>query len=314
VAVVTVSYNTRELTALLLWSLRTIVNWPDLEIVVVDNGSADGSAELLARAAQAGICVLLANDLNRQHGPGLNQGISWLGSRRGPLPAWIWILDSDVVAARPDALSAALAVAQARSAALVGEPRWDPWHQVESFGLYSLLMDPAVVWQQQTGPFADDGDPLFDLLPRPHGSASAWRPSRSPPGGTSFTVAGAASPGSTPPMTARTPTTSGPSATMTRTSARCLARTSEMRLCCRHSAIRPDRLPEQPRPQPAGTDRATGNRRGGPLQDAAPDGRIARPLLAARGVGRIGLVCSQPAGTVGWWLTWLIFRQIGTHR
>lgn len=95
VAVVTVSYNTRELTALLLWSLRTIVNWPDLEIVVVDNGSADGSAELLAGAAQAGICVLLANDLNRQHGPGLNQGISWLGSRRGPLPAWIWILDSD---------------------------------------------------------------------------------------------------------------------------------------------------------------------------------------------------------------------------
>jgi len=87
VAVVTVSYNTRELTALLLWSLRTIVNWPDLEIVVVENGSADGSAELLAEAAQAGICVLLANDVNRQHGPGLNQGISWLAARRGPLPA-----------------------------------------------------------------------------------------------------------------------------------------------------------------------------------------------------------------------------------
>jgi len=117
VAVVTVSYNTRELTALLLWSLRTIVNWPDLEIVVVDNGSADGSAELLAEAAQAGICVLVANDVNRQHGPGLNQGISWLASRRGPLPAWIWILDSDVVAARPDALSAALA----------GLSRRDPW-------------------------------------------------------------------------------------------------------------------------------------------------------------------------------------------
>jgi hypothetical protein len=25
-------------------------------------------------------------------------------------------------------------------------------------------------------------------------------------------------------------------------------------------------------------------------------------------------VCSQLAGTVGWWLTRLIFRQIGTHR
>ena len=63
VAVVTVSYNTRELTALLLWSLRTIVNWPDLEIVVVDNGSADGSAELLAEAAQAGLAAVACEPL-----------------------------------------------------------------------------------------------------------------------------------------------------------------------------------------------------------------------------------------------------------
>jgi GT2 family glycosyltransferase len=40
----TVSYNTRELTAFLLRSPRTIVSWPELEIVVVDNGSRDGSA------------------------------------------------------------------------------------------------------------------------------------------------------------------------------------------------------------------------------------------------------------------------------
>lgn len=164
VAVVTVSYNTRELTAFLLWSLRRIVSWPDLEIVVVDNGSRDGSAELLAEAAEAGVCVLLANEVNRQHGPGLNQGISWLASRPGPLPAWIWILDSDVVAARPGVLSAALAAARGRSAALVGEPHWDPWHQVERFGLYSLLMDPARVWQPDVGSFIDDGDPAFDLL------------------------------------------------------------------------------------------------------------------------------------------------------
>jgi glycosyltransferase involved in cell wall biosynthesis len=84
VAVVSVSYNTRELTALLLWSLRRIVNWPGLEIVIVDNGSRDGSAELLAEAAQAGVCALVVNDVNRQHGPGLNQGISWLASRPGP--------------------------------------------------------------------------------------------------------------------------------------------------------------------------------------------------------------------------------------
>ncbi len=161
---VSVSYNTRELTGFLLWSLRRIVNWPGLEIVIVDNGSRDGSAELLAEAGQAGVCVLLANDVNRQHGPGLNQGISWLASRPGPRPAWIWILDSDVIAARPDVLSAALAVADSDKAALVGEPQWDPWHQVERFGLYSLLVDPARVWRHGIGPFTDGGDPSFDLL------------------------------------------------------------------------------------------------------------------------------------------------------
>ena len=159
-----VSYNTRELTAFLLWSLRTIVSWPELEIVVVDNGSRDGSAHLLAEAEQGGVCTLLANHDNRHHGPGLNQGISYLASRTGPRPAWIWILDSDAVAARPDALSAAVTVAREHSAALVGEPQHDQWHPDGRFGLYSLLMDPAVVWQRQAGPFTDGGDPSSGLL------------------------------------------------------------------------------------------------------------------------------------------------------
>ena len=140
------------------------VAYPQLEIVVVDNGSRDGSAQLLAEAERGGVCTLLANHRNRHHGPGLNQGISYLASRPGPRPAWIWILDSDVVAARPGALSAAVTVARAHSAALVGEPQHDQWHPDGRFGQYSLLMDPAVAWQQQPGPFTGGGDPSHGLL------------------------------------------------------------------------------------------------------------------------------------------------------
>jgi glycosyltransferase involved in cell wall biosynthesis len=164
VAVVCASYNTKELTGLLLWSLRRIVRWPDLDIVLVDNGSRDGSADMLAEAARHGVCTLLANDVNRHHGPALNQGISWLAAQPGPLPGWIWILDSDVVAARPGVLGEARAAAQHQSAALVGEPQWDPWHQIERFGSHSLLLDPARVWRPGIGPFSDDGDPAFRLL------------------------------------------------------------------------------------------------------------------------------------------------------
>lgn len=164
VAALTVSYNTRELTAFLLWSLRTIVSWPELEIVVVDNGSTDGSAHLLAEAERGGVCTLLANPGNRLHGPGLNQGISLLAARPRPRPEWIWILDSDVVAARPDALSAAVAAAREHAAALVGEPQHDQWHPDGRFGMYALLMDPAVAWTADAGPFADGGDPSLGLL------------------------------------------------------------------------------------------------------------------------------------------------------
>jgi glycosyltransferase involved in cell wall biosynthesis len=163
VVVVCASYNTKELIGLLLWSLRRIVRWPDLDVVVVDNGSRDGSAEMLAEAGRAGACTLLANDTNRHHAPALNQGISWLATQPEPLPAWIWALDSDVVAARPGVLADAVAIAESQSAALVGEPQWDPWHQVERFGSYSLLLDPARVWRPGLAPFADDGDPAFGV-------------------------------------------------------------------------------------------------------------------------------------------------------
>src|ERR1700733_6570199 len=112
VAVVTVSYNTRELTALLLWSLRRILAWESLEIVVVDNGSRDGSAELLARIDAAGGGRLVTNAGSALPGPALTRPMSTPAPSRSELPQWVWALDSDVVISRPDALSKAVARAE----------------------------------------------------------------------------------------------------------------------------------------------------------------------------------------------------------
>ena len=133
VAVVTVSYNTRELTALMLWSLRRILEWEPLEVVVVDNGSKDGSAELLAKIDAAGGCRLIANAGNAMHGPALTQAMSFIASQFTGLPQWVWVLDSDVVISRPDALEQAVRRAEETGAAVVGEPWRDDGHDMDRF-------------------------------------------------------------------------------------------------------------------------------------------------------------------------------------
>jgi glycosyltransferase involved in cell wall biosynthesis len=164
VAVITVSYNTRELTALLLWSLRRVLAWESLEIVAVDNGSKDGSAELLAKIDAAGGCRLIANPGNVRHGPALNQALSFLAARRTEMPRWVWVLDSDVVISRADALGQAVRRAEETAAAVVGESWRDDEHDKDRFLAYSLLIDPVRVWRDGIEPFADGGDPAFGLL------------------------------------------------------------------------------------------------------------------------------------------------------
>jgi glycosyltransferase involved in cell wall biosynthesis len=168
VAVVTVNHNNAVLMVFLIWSLYSVLGRETLgNIVVVDNGSTDGSVEFLADIASAGLCDLVANADNRQHGPGLNQGLSHLAQRaaaEGDAPAWVWILDSDCVVARPDALQAALARARAAGAAVVGESQPDPWHRTRRFGSHCLLIDPSRTWLDPIAPFEAGGDPTFAFL------------------------------------------------------------------------------------------------------------------------------------------------------
>jgi glycosyltransferase involved in cell wall biosynthesis len=167
VAVVTVNYNTRDLIALLLWSVYRVLEPSALTVVVVDNGSIDGSPQFLADLSTAGLCSVLANDRNCGHGSGLNQAMSFLAHRAeviGAGPDWVWVLDSDCVVARPDALSAPLGKAVASGASLVGEYQCDQWHGVERFGAHCLLFEPATVWRDPVSVFSDGGDPVFELL------------------------------------------------------------------------------------------------------------------------------------------------------
>jgi glycosyltransferase involved in cell wall biosynthesis len=166
VVVVTVNYNTKRLVSMLLWSLYRFLGLELRSVIVVDNGSSDGSTEILQACARAGLCELIPNAANRYHGPATNQALSHCASRfpgtHGGRP-WIWLLDSDCVVARPDAATAAMSAAKAAGAALLGEAAWNKWHGDIRLCGYSLLFDPARAWRPEIGPFVEGGDPVGDF-------------------------------------------------------------------------------------------------------------------------------------------------------
>jgi glycosyltransferase involved in cell wall biosynthesis len=169
--IVVVNFNTARLISQLLFSLYRILGRSEFTIVVVvDNGSTDGSRQILESLAAAQLIQLIANADQQYHGPALNQGISWLANRQESAdPAdqirYVWTLDSDVVVLRRDTARDALRAFEATGAAAVGQIQDNPLtkravrNNPSMLSPFSLILDPAQIWQPSIPPFLDDGAP-----------------------------------------------------------------------------------------------------------------------------------------------------------
>jgi glycosyltransferase involved in cell wall biosynthesis len=171
VAIVTVNYNTKELLARLIFSLRRFVNQEVVigPIVVVDNNSKDGSVEMITELTQKGIIFSILNKRQAYHGPGLNQGMELLRMRAAsgePEFAeidYVFIVDSDVFICRNEVFSDAIKAMQAARSPLSGE-----FFACEDLpGGYahvsSMLFDPATTWRRGFLPFEEHGVPALEF-------------------------------------------------------------------------------------------------------------------------------------------------------
>jgi glycosyltransferase involved in cell wall biosynthesis len=174
VAIVVANFNTRHLIAQLVFSLYCLLGRDQFsELVVVDNGSTDGSRELLAALHRRRLIRLIQNRTQRYHGPALTQGVSWLarGQRSGACARvdYVWVLDSDTLVLRSDTVREALAAARRLDAAAIGQRLGDSEYDRllrnnrEMLDLCSMIIDPTRVWRRPIPPFLEDGAPATAL-------------------------------------------------------------------------------------------------------------------------------------------------------
>lgn len=169
VSAVTVNWNTKDLLAGLVFSLCRILGREQLaRIVVVDNGSTDGSRDLIGALADAGLVDPVWNDRQRYHGPGLNDAVEFLRRRQAHASdprdrtRFIWTLDTDAAVLRADTLAAALPAMAQAGAALCGE--YQTGEMREGYAhISSLLFEPARVWRRGFSPFEEHGVPALAL-------------------------------------------------------------------------------------------------------------------------------------------------------
>jgi hypothetical protein len=89
VTIIVVGYNTLEMTRRCLESL--VVFYPNAHMVLVDNGSNDGSAQYVSLVAQVRHGTAILNSINIGHGPAMHQALKYCKTK------YALTLDSDSV-------------------------------------------------------------------------------------------------------------------------------------------------------------------------------------------------------------------------
>jgi glycosyltransferase involved in cell wall biosynthesis len=170
IAVVVASYNTRAHIAHLVFSLHRILGADQFgDLVVVDNGSTDGSLDLLRAMRDAGLLHLIENASQRYHGPAISRGVDWLARREhdaagsGGRVDYVWVLDSDVIVLRRDTVQASRAMLAAAGMAAIGQSSYDRWQHRVMLQMCSFMFDPAVLWQPGIPAFEEHGDPCLNM-------------------------------------------------------------------------------------------------------------------------------------------------------
>ena len=96
-SIVVVTKDNKDLNRLCLESLRARTEWPNYEILVVDNGSSDGTVELLRELARSWPRLsVIENRENRGFAAAVNQGFA----AASPSSAYLVTLNNDTVVTR----------------------------------------------------------------------------------------------------------------------------------------------------------------------------------------------------------------------
>ena len=171
VAVITVNYNTKNLLARLIFSLRRVVDGVARlgPIIVVDNNSTDGSRELIRHLSDQHVVFGILNDQQRYHGPGLNQAMAFLldrrrsGDPRFTQIDYVYVVDSDVIVTKGEIFDAALTALKSSGSCMAGELEVAQNAYIEGGYLHvsSLLIDPLATWRKGFIPFEEHGVPAL---------------------------------------------------------------------------------------------------------------------------------------------------------